>query len=95
MGRIELPASPLPRECSTTELHGHLLATHTQTESLRGAGEGNRTLVLSLEGFSSTIELHPQNRTRSAANYSRYSNIIFGGGRRIRTFEGRAVRFTV
>ena len=22
MGRIELPASPLPRECSTTELHG-------------------------------------------------------------------------
>ena len=24
-----------------------------------GAGEGNRTLVLSLEGFSSTIELHP------------------------------------
>ena len=25
----------------------------------RGAGEGNRTLVLSLEGFSSTIELHP------------------------------------
>ena len=61
MGRIELPASPLPRECSTTELHGHLLATHTPTESLRGAGEGNRTLVLSLEGFSSTIELHPRN----------------------------------
>ena len=30
-----------------------------------GAGEGNRTLVLSLEGFCSTIELHPldtQNR---------------------------------
>jgi len=25
-----------------------------------GAGEGNRTLVISLEGFSSTIELHPQ-----------------------------------
>jgi hypothetical protein len=24
-----------------------------------GAGEGNRTLVLSLEGFSSTIELRP------------------------------------
>ena len=22
MGRIELPTSPLPRECSTTELHG-------------------------------------------------------------------------
>lgn len=25
-----------------------------------GAGERNRTVVLSLEGFSSTIELHPQ-----------------------------------
>ena len=26
MGRIELPTSPLPRECSTTEPHGHLLS---------------------------------------------------------------------
>ena len=49
MGRIELPTSPLPRECSTPELHGPEL----------GAGEGNRTLVISLEGFCSTIELHP------------------------------------
>ena len=32
---------------------------------LRGAGEGNRTLVVSLEGFCSTIELHPRLR-RSA-----------------------------
>ena len=30
---------------------------HKQTKD--GAGEGNRTLVLSLEGFGSTIELHP------------------------------------
>ena len=43
--------SPLPRECSTTELHGRSL--------IAGAGEGNRTLVVSLEGFCSTIELHP------------------------------------
>ena len=28
-----------------------------------GAGEGNRTLVVSLEGFCSTIELHPLNTT--------------------------------
>ena len=27
-----------------------------------GAGEGNRTLVVSLEGFCSTIELHPLDR---------------------------------
>ena len=30
---------------------------------LNGAGEGNRTLVVSLEGFCSTIELHPQHQT--------------------------------
>ena len=29
-----------------------------------GAGEGNRTLVISLEGFCSTIELHPRRRPR-------------------------------
>ena len=61
MGRIELPTSPLPRECSTTELHGRLACQLHSHNLLRGAGEGNRTLVLSLEGFSSTIELHPQN----------------------------------
>lgn len=27
---------------------------------LNGAGDGNRTHVNSLEGYSSTIELHPQ-----------------------------------
>lgn len=51
MGRFELPTSPLPRECSTPELHGHRFFE---------AGEGNRTLTVSLEGFCSTIELHPQ-----------------------------------
>ena len=30
-----------------------------------GAGEGNRTLVISLEGFCSTIELHPRHGTRT------------------------------
>src|SRR5207248_3193197 len=59
-------ASPLPRECSTTELKGHLLLEpsfrqHTELLITKpGAGEGNRTLVISLEGFSSTIELHPR-----------------------------------
>src|SRR5690606_22981598 len=59
---IEHVASPLPRECSTTELQGHfqLLAPNGALNSETGAGEGNRTLVISLEGFSSTIELHPR-----------------------------------
>lgn len=55
MMRIERMTSPLPRECSTTELQGQQILSAKED----GAGEGNRTLVLSLEGFGSTIELHP------------------------------------
>ena len=33
--------------------------TYKKYWPLTGAGEGNRTLVVSLEGFCSTIELHP------------------------------------
>ena len=67
MMRIERMTSPLPRECSTTEPHGPF-----------GAGEGNRTLVVSLEGFCSTIELHPQISFRNKT----------GGGGWIRTIVG-------
>src|SRR5205814_4392864 len=56
MTRSERVTSPLPRECSTTELHGRILGLPSEAA---GAGEGNRTLVISLEGFCSTIELHP------------------------------------
>ena len=80
MDRIELSASPLPRECSTPELHGHTVGIY-----LSGAGEGNRTLTVSLEGFCSTIELHPHTHLK---NYKQDWN--FGGGRRIRTFEAFA-----
>ena len=34
MGRIELPTSPLPRECSATELHGLGLTTNKPTQKL-------------------------------------------------------------
>jgi hypothetical protein len=44
MGRIELPTSPLPRECSTTEPH------ERDWETYAGAGDGNRTRIISLEG---------------------------------------------
>ena len=68
--------SPLPRECSTTELHrrkfryGSALSSHLPLgrricPAVTGAGEGNRTLVISLEGFCSTIELHPQHQSPS------------------------------
>ena len=66
MTRIERVTSPLPRECSTTEPHG--------PNHYSGAGEGNRTLVVSLEGFCSAIELHPPAATEAilyfAANQS-------------------------
>ena len=74
MGRIELPTSPLPRGCSTTEPHGHCLQNSQPYAS--GAGEGNRTLVLSLEGFSSTIELHPRHPASAATAF----NLVEGEG---------------
>ena len=36
LGRIELPASPLPRECSTTELQQPLNAYHAISKDLGG-----------------------------------------------------------
>src|SRR6267143_6735951 len=57
--RIERTTSPLPRECSTTELQRRRAFSINLLCNRLGAGEGNRTLVISLEGFCSTIELHP------------------------------------
>jgi hypothetical protein len=77
MTRIERVTSPLPRECSTTEPHGHrhgfadlgktnkplsttsLQPIQNNRHPTTGAGDGNRTRVISLEGWSSTIELLP------------------------------------
>ena len=39
---------------------GSMLLPSVSGAGVRGAGEGNRTLVVSLEGFCSTIELHPR-----------------------------------
>ncbi len=124
MARIERAASPLPRECSTTELHRlnllNLVAATTTAWplSLRhsqflfqtprshppwlrsrplGAGEGNRTLVISLEGFCSTIELHPRTLSPTATTDLSHaanprlppvSGMTSGGGGWIRTNVG-------
>ena len=42
---------------------GQMLLPSVSGAGIRGAGEGNRTLVVSLEGFCSTIELHPRRIT--------------------------------
>ena len=39
-----------------------------------GAGEGNRTLVISLEGWGSTIELHPQKILKYTINVAEWSS---------------------
>jgi hypothetical protein len=102
MAGIGPATSPLPRECSTTEPHGHIqpgtpAANHRKNtgKNCSGAGEGNRTLVVSLEGFCSTIELHPRNlpprqpiiQTPAQLKKLRYFNTATktGGGGRIRT----------
>ena len=61
------PARKLRPEsvCSWTASATHEQSTGpaadpAQAEGTAGAGEGNRTLVISLEGCCSTIELHPQ-----------------------------------
>src|SRR5688572_5729160 len=79
MMRIERMTSPLPRECSATELHGPRVASP-------GAGEGNRTLVVSLEGFCSAIELHPPHSLHPEK--TRCAPESCGGGGWIRTTVG-------
>ena len=65
-----VPASPL---CSKNVPPGHFL--HEQTplgfdstivDGKSGAGDGNRTHTTSLEGWGSTIELHPHHNRRQS-----------------------------
>ena len=51
--RFERPTDGLEGRCSIQLSYGAI-------EKHNGAGEGNRTLVISLEGWSFTTKLHPQ-----------------------------------
>src|SRR5688572_22781809 len=53
-----------------------------------GAGEGNRTLVVSLEGFCSTIELHPPRGSNALPEKTLSNQSKSGGGGWIRTNVG-------
>ncbi len=48
------------RRCIGRRAEGRSTKEHAPGMFFGGAGEGNRTLVVSLEGFCSTIELHPR-----------------------------------
>src|SRR4026207_1332189 len=70
-------------------------STNTRVNISRsGAGEGNRTLVVSLEGFCSAIELHPPPFTCASPFTSlhpfpvRCAPELAGGGGWIRTNVG-------
>ena len=100
MARIERATSPLPRECSTTEPHGHRhglghwrgACIQTAVDICRvllpvlllscwlipstGAGDGNRTRILSLEGCCTTIVLYPPDALAGRP----YSCTLPGGG---------------
>src|SRR5262245_61488732 len=83
-------------------------AAVTQVLEEIGAGEGNRTLVISLEGCCSTIELHPRTRSPTCEPaFAKASAGAFatgrlasrgaagaaaGGGGRTRTYEGVSQR---
>ena len=54
-----------------------MLKTNFQYQVI-GAGEGNRTPVVSLEGFCSTIELHPLKPHTEIENP--FGEIVGGGG---------------
>ena len=59
-GGFEPPAHSLEGCCSIQLSYGPTLVRMTTTRIvIHGAGDGNRTHVISLEGWSSTIELHP------------------------------------
>ncbi len=59
-----------------------------------GAGEGNRTLVFSLEGCCITIMLRPHNLLL-LISFPKEGHKENGGGDRIRTCVRYAARFTV
>ena len=56
---LEPPTYCLEGSCSILLSYGRI----PQRQSRNGAGDGNRTHIASLEGWNSTIELHPQSNS--------------------------------
>ncbi len=73
---LEPPTYCLEGSCSILLSYGHI----SPTANRNGAGDGNRTHVASLEGWNSTIELHPQSNSALQAYHisSLLSTPIYG-----------------
>src|SRR3546814_346313 len=86
----------LPVATSRSDPNHHMMnAGRPPDESRGGAGEGNRTLTASLEGWCSTIELHPPTMPWAFRPFRPKAGRFFGGGGWIRTSVRYAGRFTV
>ena len=75
---FEPTTARLTAECSTTELLRNNDIAGKKPIKFFGAGEGNRTLIISLEGWGFTTKLHPHrvygaadgNRTHECRNHN-------------------------
>ena len=61
---LEPPTYCLEGSCSIQLSYWRIFSWQLPHETIRGAGDGNRTHATSLEGWGSTIELHPRNSER-------------------------------
>ena len=72
---LEPPAYCLEGSCSIQLSYWRILTLPRRSHRI-GAGDGNRTHVASLEGWNSTIELHPQSNQLN--EYIMFSEICQG-----------------
>ena len=79
---FEPETSSLPRKCSTPELKQRDPRERGPAGPLPsnegGAGDGNRTHVTSLEGWGSTIELHPPRRSSCGLEGIEATEVLVG-----------------
>ena len=68
--RLELLTPALEGRCSIQLSYRRILnfVSGSFSPTLNGAGDGNRTHAASLEGWNSTIELHPHKSLQTNAN---------------------------
>ena len=56
------------------------MAARRRIKKSDGAGEGNRTLTTSLEGWGSTVELHPHVTSRETFARDEHDRVVGGAG---------------
>ena len=91
MGRIELPTSPLPRECSTTEPHGQYCTTTFKLERVAGIEPAssawkaevlplNYTRIQPQRGRKACPTARKLNLQQTARSTQNYATLVEGEG---------------